>query len=121
MAAILIADDDELLLRFLEHKLQGQNHTTIAVTDGLQALQAATEQKPDLIVLDVMMPDMDGLEVLNRLKASSETDSIPVLMLTARKLEKDVVAGLSLGAQDYLVKPFMAEEFLIRVQKLLEG
>ena len=121
MASILIVDDDELLLRFLEHKLQAKGYTIITATDGLQALEVASEQKPDLILLDIMMPDMDGLEVLRRLKASPTTDGIPVLMLTARKLEQDVVVGLSLGAQDYLIKPFMAKELLMRIQKLLEG
>jgi len=92
----------------------------ISAADGAQALRLATEHKPDLIVLDAMMPEMDGFEVLRKLKELPETEDIPVIMLTARKQERDVVTGLSLGARDYLVKPFMPAELLMRIQKILE-
>lgn len=119
MKSILIADDDELLVRFMVHKLRGRGFEVVSAADGAQALRLANERKPNLIVLDAMMPELDGFEVLRRLKEAPETSEIPVLMLTARKQARDVVTGLSLGASDYLVKPFMPEELLMRIQKLL--
>ena len=119
MKSILIVDDDELLVTFMVHKLRGRGFEVVSAADGAQGLRLANERKPNLIVLDAMMPELDGFEVLRRLKEAPETSEIPVLMLTARKQERDVVTGLSLGASDYLVKPFMPEELLMRIQKLL--
>ena len=120
MPLILIADDDPLLIKLVEHKLQSRGFKVISAADGAQALRLAIEHKPDLIVLDAMMPEMDGFEVLGKLKELPETEDISVIMLTARKQERDVVTGLSLGARDYLVKPFMPAELLMRIQKILE-
>lgn len=120
MPLILIADDDPLLIKLVEHKLRSRGFKVISAADGAQALRLAIEHKPDLIVLDAMMPEMDGFEVLGKLKELPETEDISVIMLTARKQERDVVTGLSLGARDYLVKPFMPAELLMRIQKILE-
>lgn len=119
MSKILIADDDPLLVRLVAYKLEAQGHRVLQAADGEAALAMAGEHAPDLIVLDGMMPSIDGFEVLRRLKESAVTRDIPVIMLTARRLEKDVVAGLTLGARDYLVKPFIPEELIARLNGIL--
>lgn len=116
---VVVADDDELLLRLLEYKLLQLGLDVITCGDGESALRATREECPDLVVLDGMMPGMDGFEVLRELKEDESTRAIPVVMLTARSLEKDVVTGLTLGADEYLVKPFNPEEFIVRIQRLL--
>lgn len=116
---ILIADDDPLLMELLEHKLQARGYKVLKAEDGPTALEAAQQKQPKLIVLDAMMPGLDGFEVLRRLKGDSDTAGIPVVMLTARKSEDDVLQGLSLGATDYLVKPFMPQELITRITKIL--
>ena len=119
MSKILIADDDPLLVRLVAYKLEAQGHRVLQAADGEAALALAGEHTPDLIVLDGMMPSIDGFEVLRRLKESAATRDIPVIMLTARRLEKDVVTGLTLGARDYLVKPFIPEELIARLNGIL--
>ena len=119
MSQILIADDDPLLVKLVAYKLEAQGHRVLQAADGEAALALAGEHVPDLIVLDGMMPSIDGFEVLRRLKESDRTRDIPVIMLTARRLEKDVVTGLTLGARDYLVKPFIPEELIARLNGIL--
>ncbi len=118
-SSILIIDDDELLVTLLEHKLGQRGLSVKSANDGQDGLMAAIEGQPDLVVLDVMMPTMDGFEVLRRMKEHERTRDIPVIMLSAKRLEDDVVNGLNLGAADYLVKPFMPEELLVKIQRLL--
>lgn len=115
---ILIADDDPLLRSLLVHRLSGDGHDVLVAGDGAQALVSIAEQKPDLIVLDALMPIMDGFEVLRRLKAD-RLSSAPIIMLTALKREQDIVGALQLGAADYLVKPFIPDELSQRVRRLL--
>lgn len=119
--SVLIADDDELLVQLLEHKLRQQGYQVTSVGDGEAALDKATAIKPDLIVLDGMMPGLDGFEVLRRLKENVETRHIPVVMLTARRMERDIVAGLDLGAEEYIVKPFLPAELITRVNRQIRG
>jgi DNA-binding response OmpR family regulator len=119
MAAILVADDDPLLLKLVEHKLKSRGFAVHCASDGEAALEMARDRRPDLIVLDAMMPGIEGFEVLRRLAADPGTSGIPVIMLTARRLEADIVSALSLGARDYLVKPFMPEELVMRIRNLL--
>ena len=119
MQTVVIADDDPLLVKLLEHKLGTRGYEVLCVEDGEAAVQSAMENRPDVIVLDGMMPGLDGFEVLRQLKERPETKPIPVVMLTARKQERDILTGLSLGAADYLVKPFSPEELVTRVQKVL--
>lgn len=119
MATILVADDDPLLCKLLIHKLERAGYTVSCSDDGSKALALAREIRPDLVVLDAMMPGLDGFEVLRQLKEDPSTRSIPVMMLTARKEEKDIVGALSRGARDYLVKPFMPEELVARVRLIL--
>lgn len=116
---ILVVDDDELLRDLLEFKLRSRGYEVELAEDGEAGLTAASASPPDLIVLDGMMPGLDGFQVLQRLSDSGETRDVPVIMLTARRQEQDVVAGLSLGAQDYLVKPFLPDELVLRIQRIL--
>ena len=118
---ILVVDDDELLRDLLEFKLRSRGYEVELAEDGEAALEVASASPPDLIVLDGMMPGLDGFQVLQRLSDSGVTCDVPVIMLTARRQEQDVVAGLSLGAQDYLVKPFLPDELVLRIQRILRN
>lgn len=115
---VLIADDDPLLRAILEHKLVAAGYAVSSVEDGQQALQQAAALKPDVLVLDGMMPVMDGFEALRRLKGDPETAGLAVVMLTALKREDDVVSALRLGAADYLAKPFNPDELVARLDRL---
>lgn len=119
MAKILIADDDAILTEMLRFRLENARHEVITAADGMAALDRATSEPIDLIVLDSMMPVIAGPEVLARLKADHRTADIPVVMLTARSGETDVVAALKGGASEYLTKPFIPQELMIRIEKLL--
>ncbi|MBM3600732.1 MAG: response regulator [Alphaproteobacteria bacterium] len=119
MARILIADDDPMVVQLVEFKLTRRGHQVVSATDGASALDVATRERPDLVVLDAMMPALSGVEVLRRLSENADTASIPVVMLTARRREQDVVEALKLGARKYLVKPFMPEELMARIEAIL--
>jgi two-component system response regulator MprA len=115
-ARILVVDDDVRLAASLRRALIYEGHTVDIAADGPRALAIARDQPPDLVVLDVMLPGMDGVEVCRRLRDGSD---LPILMLTARDAISDRVAGLDAGADDYLVKPFAYDELLARVRALL--
>jgi two-component system response regulator MprA len=115
-ARILVVDDDIRLADSLRRALIYEGHTVEIAADGPRALAIARDQPPDLVVLDVMLPGMDGVEVCRRLRDGSD---LPILMLTARDAVSDRVAGLDAGADDYLVKPFAYDELLARVRALL--
>lgn len=110
---ILVVDDEPLITDSLRYSLQREGFEVSVAHDGAEALRAAEADKPDLVVLDVIMPTMGGLEVCRRLRAAS---AVPVIMLTARGEEADRVAGLELGADDYLAKPFSFRELLARIR-----
>lgn len=116
---ILICDDDPLLIELMSFRLRAKGFEVITATDGEEALAKLASERPSLIVLDAMMPRLDGFEVLSRMKSDRAVSHIPVIMLTARKGEKDIVSALERGADDYLVKPFIPEELLARLSKLL--
>ena len=116
-ATILIAEDDDEIRTALERILKYEGYAPITVNDGAAALEGISEQDPDLVILDVMMPFVDGLTVCRRLR--ERNDRRPVLMLTARHEISDRVAGLDAGADDYLPKPFDLEELLARIRALL--
>jgi two-component system response regulator MprA len=113
---ILLVDDDAPLAASVRRALAYEGHEVEVATDGTAALVAARDRPPDLVVLDVMLPGIDGVEVCRRLRAGSDT---PILMLTAREAVSDRVKGLDAGADDYLVKPFAYDELLARVRALL--
>jgi two-component system OmpR family response regulator len=114
---LLLVDDEDNLRSMLEAALRHHGFEVLPVADGRSALDAAAREQPDLIVLDVMLPDLDGFEVCRRLRA--EGTRTPVLFLTARDSTEDKVRGLTLGGDDYLVKPFSLEELVARVQAVL--
>lgn len=116
---VLVADDDPLLRSLVEFKLKSRGYRVLNAADGHEALQLASQERPDLIVLDAMMPGPDGFEVLRRLKEELGFEAVPVVMLTARKRESDIVGALQLGAADYMVKPFIPEELAMRIARLL--
>lgn len=116
---ILIADDDPFLRELLVHKLSAAGHQVFTAEDGGSALAQAREMMHDLVVLDAMMPIVDGFEVLRRLRADPATAAIPVIMLTSLRREEDIVGALKLGAADYLVKPFIPDELVARIGRLL--
>jgi len=118
---VLVADDDLLLAELLRHKLTQNGYAVEHVTDGRHALSAAKEHRPDLIVLDIMMPNMSGIEAMQHLLSMEETRNIPVIMLTARRKEQDVLQAMQLGVDEYLVKPFSPDELLNRMGNILYG
>ena len=116
---VLICDDDPLLLKLMEYRLEAKGYDVIRAADGAEALAAIARERPNLVVLDAMMPKADGFEVLARIKDDPTLAMTPVIMLTARKGEKDIVSALEKGADDYLVKPFIPEELMARLSRLL--
>jgi len=116
---ILAADDDEDILQLVAFRLGRSGYRVLQARDGEEAIALATEHPPDLAVLDVGMPKMDGLEVARRLRAAEATKNIPIIMLTARAQDTDVQGGFDAGANDYLRKPFSPKELRTRVQALL--
>jgi phosphate regulon transcriptional regulator PhoB len=116
---VLVVDDEKDLVELLEYNLKKEGYTVITTGDGLDALKLAGRESPDLIVLDIMLPGMQGLDVLKTLKKKPETSSTPVILLTARTEELDKVLGLELGADDYVTKPFSPRELVARVKAVL--
>ena len=114
-ATILIVDDTDTNIDILL-ALLGTDYDIVVATDGISALEAVEESPPDLILLDIMMPGMDGYEVCNKLKANDATRDIPIIFLTALSSEEDEGRGLALGADDYISKPFNPELVKVRVQ-----
>ena len=112
---LLVADDDPLLRDLISHTLEADGHEVVTVENGGAVFDAIASGRPDLIMLDGMMPVIDGFEVLRRLKQDAATAAIPVIMLTALKREEDIVTALKEGAVDYLVKPFFVVELRARV------
>ena len=119
MTPLLSSNNEPYILKMLDFKLSSQGHEITGAVDGGEALQIASKEKPDLILLDIMMPVMDGFQVLRRLKSQEKTKSIPVIMLTARGQERDIVSGFEFGAADYVTKPFSFAELIARVNRAL--
>ncbi|MGD9100532.1 MAG: response regulator, partial [Anaerolineae bacterium] len=113
---ILIVDDDPSLLELAQYNLEAEGYRVIMAKDGVEGLRLAYAKRPDLLILDVMMPKMDGYQVCQRVREMSD---VPIIMLTARGREEDIIKGLDLGADDYLTKPFRIGELLARVRATL--
>ena len=119
MAKILVADDDVDIRELVEFKLSTMGHEIVAVGDGAAAVEACRADKPDLAVLDVMMPGVSGLDAIRAIRADPALADLPVILLTARAQESDVETGFDSGADDYITKPFSPRELASRVQALL--
>lgn len=117
--SILVVEDDSDIQRLLAYNLHAAGHDVLTCDEGYEALSIAKQRLPDLILLDLMIPGLDGFEVCKELKRNPETRNIPVIMLTARGEEVDRIVGLELGAEDYVVKPFSPRELMLRVRALL--
>ncbi|MEI7769945.1 MAG: response regulator transcription factor [Chloroflexales bacterium] len=113
---ILVVDDDNGLRELIRINLEHEGYNVIQAANGLQCVQAVREQRPDMVILDVMMPEMDGVEACGKVREFSQ---IPILMLTAKVQSEDVITGLDRGADDYLLKPFNMDELSARIRALL--
>lgn len=119
MSLILVVDDEESIQELLRYNLEKEGHKVLAARDGFDALERVQKDRPDLVVLDVMLPQMDGMEVCRRIRLNSEFRELPVIMLTAKGEEIDKVLGLELGADDYMTKPFSPRELVARIKARL--
>ena len=116
---ILVVDDEEDLLELVRYTLAKEGHSVTCVDTGEKAVDSVRQSLPDLIVLDLMLPGIDGLEVCRRLKGDLKTREVPIIMLTAKSEERDVITGLDGGADDYVTKPFSPRVLLARVKSLM--
>jgi len=116
---ILIVEDEKDIVKMLDYNLKKEGFKTLSTNDGEDALDLATRECPDLIILDLMLPGIDGLEVCKTLKKENRTASIPIIMLTAKSQETDKIVGLELGADDYVTKPFSPRELIARIKAVL--
>lgn len=118
---ILVVDDERHIVRLVEVNLTRAGYEIATAYDGIEALEKVKSEKPDMIVLDVMMPRMDGFEVLKRLQADASTQDIPVIMLTAKAQDADIFRGWSSGVSSYLTKPFNPRELLTFVERIFQS
>lgn len=120
MVKILVVDDEPDALELIRFNLKGAGFEVLMADDGAEAIKRSRESVPDLILLDVMLPEMDGLEVCRMLRRDPATRHIPIIMLTAKAAEIDRIVGLELGADDYVTKPFSPRELILRIRNLLK-
>jgi two-component system alkaline phosphatase synthesis response regulator PhoP len=116
---ILVVDDEEDIQELLKFNLSKEGYDVLVADSGEKAIELTRSKKPHMVVLDLMLPGMDGLEVCKKIKSDSKTSEIPILMLTAKGEESDIVTGLELGAEDYVVKPFSPKVLIARIRKIL--
>jgi len=116
---IMVVDDNPDIITIVKTILEGKGYSVLSASSGAELLNMLKGQKPDLIILDIMMPEMDGLEVLSRLKAVSDTATIPVILLTAKVQYEDVLGGYKLGADYYITKPFTSTQLVNGINLLL--
>ena len=121
MSVVLVVDDNEDNLRVTEEILKTRGYTVHIATDGAQALRSIEQNRPDVVLLDIMLPDMDGMEVLDRLRSNPEHVRLPVILVTAKSQDEDVLAGYKIGADYYITKPFTARQLLHGIGLVLGG
>ncbi len=119
--SVLVIDDEKNLQKLLDYNLEKEGYEVVVAQTGEQGFEMAKAKRPDAIVLDLMLPQIDGLEVCSLLKATKETKSIPILMLTAKSTDVDQVVGLEMGASDYMTKPFSVKVLLARLKNILKN
>jgi len=119
MPVVYVVEDDEDINDLLVYNLQKEGFTVFPFLSSVEALKSLTENKPDIILLDIMLPDIDGLEFCKMVKSNPETESIPIIMITAKSTEIDKIVGLELGADDYITKPFSIREVIARIRAIL--
>ena len=119
MKKILIVDDDEHILELLDYNLKKEGYLTYTCDNGIKAMEVIQEVKPDLVLLDVMLPGINGLDICKNLKRDPELDHISIIMITAKDEEIDKILGLELGADDYITKPFSVRELEARIKAVL--
>ena len=119
MARLLVVDDDPGVVGAIDRTLRNRGHETIVVHNGRDAIEAAKTRNPDLVILDVVMPGMDGIQVCRKMRADPDTMHLPIIFLTARSMIEDKIEGFEAGADDYLTKPFAMQELGLRVKALL--
>jgi len=115
---ILIVDDEEDIIELIKYNLKNEGYSILTAQSGEQAIKIAKQSRPDLIVLDLMLPGMDGLEVTRYLRSNEETSDMPIVMLTAKGEESDIITGLELGANDYISKPFSPKVLTARIRAI---
>ena len=118
-ATVLVVDDDPVIQRLLQVNFEMEDYTVITAGDGVEGLERARKEKPDIVLLDIMMPKMNGLEVCAALKGDPKTNGIPVILLSAKAQSADLQAGSDTGADDYVTKPFDPLELLEKVAEML--
>jgi two-component system alkaline phosphatase synthesis response regulator PhoP len=116
---ILVVEDEEDILELITYNLTREGYRVVGITTGEEAVETVLRELPDLALLDIMLPGTDGLEVCRNLKSRSETSALPIIMVTARGEEADIVVGLELGAEDYITKPFSPRELIARIRAVL--
>jgi two-component system alkaline phosphatase synthesis response regulator PhoP len=118
---ILVVDDERQIVKLVEINLKKHGYAVVCAYDGVEALEKVESEKPDMLVLDVMMPRMNGFDVLKRLQANPDTEHIPVIMLTAKAQDADIFTGWQAGVSSYLTKPFNPREVLTFVERIFES
>jgi DNA-binding response OmpR family regulator len=116
---VLICDDDALLTELLEHRLGQQGYATAIVRDGAAALAFLAETRPDAVITKLMLPIVEGRELIRRIRADARLAGLPVIVLSQRRRDRDIVEALALGASDYVTKPFIPDELLARLARLI--
>ncbi len=117
---ILVVDDEPYLAEMMANRLAANRYTVVTALSGHEALNRVTKEKPDLVLLDILMPDMDGYQILRHLKEDPKTQSLPVIMLTVKKWSEDIKKAMESGAADYIVKPFNPADVLKKIEGVLK-
>jgi len=120
-ARVLVVDDDNDNLGLVTHMLARRGYEVVTATDGVGALATVERERPDVILLDIVMPEMDGIQVLDRIRAQARSASIPIILVTARSHDEDVLAGYKYGADYYITKPFTEEQLLHGIELILKA
>lgn len=119
--SVLVVEDEPAILELVKFHLEQMGYDAITTGEGRRALEMLSTRVPSLLLLDIMLPDIDGIEILKRVRASQATAALPVILLTARAEEADRILGLEIGADDYVVKPFSPRELMLRIGKLIDS